>query len=276
MLDDTLKAQLQQYLALLRQPIRLIASLDDSETGTDMKSLLETIVGLSDKVSLDTSGDDARKPSFVVAREGQTQGVRFAGLPLGHEFTSLVLALLWTGGHPPKVEADVIDRAADFLEEQSDGVDALVRRAIKREHADGAPFVRYQVNVLVDRTATEPSEELENRELRSYLRDAVKLLPERHRLVIVGYFLGINPLQLLGGDLGGIGRRLARTLEADAAGRRPADDGPGGVGDRNDGVVERRLDVGVTHCDVLLVFTTRLTSRGLWCSHFLVPSRGRG
>jgi alkyl hydroperoxide reductase subunit F len=109
MLDDTLKAQLQQYLALLRQPIRLIASLDDSETGTEMKSLLETIVGLSDKVTLDTSGNDARKPSFVVAREGQTQGVHFAGLPLGHEFTSLVLALLWTGGHPPKVEQDVID-----------------------------------------------------------------------------------------------------------------------------------------------------------------------
>jgi len=109
MLDDTLKAQLQQYLALLRQPIRLIASLDDSETGTDMKSLLETIVSLSDKVTLDTSGHDSRKPSFVVARDGQTEGVRFAGLPLGHEFTSLVLALLWTGGHPPKVEQDVID-----------------------------------------------------------------------------------------------------------------------------------------------------------------------
>jgi alkyl hydroperoxide reductase subunit F len=109
MLDDTLKAQLQQYLGLLRQPIRLIASLDDSETGTDMKSLLETIVGLSDKVTLDTSGNDARKPSFVVARDGETEGVRFAGLPLGHEFTSLVLALLWTGGHPPKVEPEVID-----------------------------------------------------------------------------------------------------------------------------------------------------------------------
>jgi alkyl hydroperoxide reductase subunit F len=109
MLDDSLKAQLQQYLGLLRQPIRLIASLDDSETGTDMKSLLETIVSLSDKVTLDTSGNDARKPSFVVAREGEAEGVRFAGLPLGHEFTSLVLALLWTGGHPPKVEPEVID-----------------------------------------------------------------------------------------------------------------------------------------------------------------------
>ena len=109
MLDDALKAQLQQYLGMLRQPIRLIASLDDSETGKDMHELLNTIVGLSDKVTLDTSGTDARKPSFVVARENEAQGVRFAGLPLGHEFTSLVLALLWTGGHPPKVEQDVID-----------------------------------------------------------------------------------------------------------------------------------------------------------------------
>jgi len=109
MLDDALKTQLQQYLGMLRQPIRLIASLDDSETGKDMHELLKTIVSLSDKVSLDISGSDTRKPSFVVAREGESQGVRFAGLPLGHEFTSLVLALLWTGGHPPKVEADVID-----------------------------------------------------------------------------------------------------------------------------------------------------------------------
>jgi len=109
MLDDTLKSQLQTYLGMLRQPIRLIASLDESETGVEMRTLLETIVGLSDKVTLDTTGNDFRKPSFVVARDGEVTGVRFAGLPLGHEFTSLVLALLWTGGHPPKVEQDVID-----------------------------------------------------------------------------------------------------------------------------------------------------------------------
>jgi alkyl hydroperoxide reductase subunit F len=109
MLDDTLKSQLQTYLAMLRQPIRLIATLDNSETGTEMRSLLDTIVSLSDKVGLDTTGTDSRKPSFVVARDGETTGVRFAGLPLGHEFTSLVLALLWTGGHPPKVEQDVLE-----------------------------------------------------------------------------------------------------------------------------------------------------------------------
>jgi len=115
MLDATLKTQLQQFLGLLRQPIRLIAALDDSATAGEMRELLETISALSDKVTLDLGGHDVRKPSFLVARQGESTGVRFAGLPLGHEFTSLVLALLWTGGHPPKVDPAVIDsiRAID-------------------------------------------------------------------------------------------------------------------------------------------------------------------
>jgi NADH-dependent peroxiredoxin subunit F len=110
MLDDTLKTQLQTYLGMLRQPIRLIASLDNSDNAAKMRELLQEITALSDKVTLDESGDDARKPSFVIAKEGETHGVRFAAIPLGHEFTSLVLALLWTGGHPPKVEQDVLDQ----------------------------------------------------------------------------------------------------------------------------------------------------------------------
>ncbi|MGE4460769.1 MAG: alkyl hydroperoxide reductase subunit F [Stenotrophomonas sp.] len=110
MLDDTLKTQLQQYMGLLRQPLRLIASLDDSAASTDMRSLLADIVAAGNgKISLDTTGSDARRPSFVIAREGESHGVRFAGLPLGHEFESLVLTLLWTGGHPPKVAPEVID-----------------------------------------------------------------------------------------------------------------------------------------------------------------------
>jgi len=109
-LDDTLKTQLQQYMGLLRQPLRLIASLDDSAASTDMRGLLDDIVAAGNgKITLDTSGSDARRPSFVIAREGESHGVRFAGLPLGHEFESLVLALLWTGGHPPKVAQEVID-----------------------------------------------------------------------------------------------------------------------------------------------------------------------
>ena len=111
MLDDQLKSQLSAYLERVQQPFELVASLDDSETARDMRELLETIQSLrSDKITLRTDGNDARKPSFSLQRVGATNSLRFAGLPLGHEFTSLVLALLWTGGHPPKVEQDVIDQ----------------------------------------------------------------------------------------------------------------------------------------------------------------------
>jgi alkyl hydroperoxide reductase subunit F len=110
MLDAQMKTQLQAYLQNLRQPIRLIATLDASEKSAELRELLLEIAELSDKVSFDDSGNDARKPSFVIAKEGETRGVRFAAIPLGHEFTSLVLALLWTGGHPPKVEAEVLEQ----------------------------------------------------------------------------------------------------------------------------------------------------------------------
>ncbi|MFY3382537.1 alkyl hydroperoxide reductase subunit F [Paracidovorax sp. MALMAid1276] len=110
MLDEQLKTQLAAYLERVQQPFELVASLDDSETARDMRELLTTIQSLrSDKITLRTDGNDARKPSFSLQRVGSTNSLRFAGLPLGHEFTSLVLALLWTGGHPPKVEQDVID-----------------------------------------------------------------------------------------------------------------------------------------------------------------------
>jgi alkyl hydroperoxide reductase subunit F len=111
MLDDTLKTQLAAYLERVTLPIEMVASLGEDSNSVEMRELLETIQALrSDKISLRTDGTDARKPSFTLQRAGMATHLRFAGLPLGHEFTSLVLALLWTGGHPPKVEQDVIDQ----------------------------------------------------------------------------------------------------------------------------------------------------------------------
>jgi NADH-dependent peroxiredoxin subunit F len=110
MLDATLKTQLAAYLERVRRPIELVASLDDSQTAAQMLELLQAIQACRpDMITLRVDGTDARRPSFAVQRAGETGRLRFAGLPLGHEFTSLVLALLWTGGHPPKVEQDVID-----------------------------------------------------------------------------------------------------------------------------------------------------------------------
>ena len=107
MLDDTLKTQLATYLQMVQQPFTLVASLDDSDAARDMRALLQTIQSLrSDKISLREDGQDARRPSFALVSGAQQ--LRFAGLPLGHAFTSLVLALLWSGGHPPKVEPETI------------------------------------------------------------------------------------------------------------------------------------------------------------------------
>ena len=101
MLDDTLKAQLQAYLERVKIPFEIVASLDDSAAAQEMHGLLEDIIGLCDKITLRTDGTDARKPSFTLARIGEAPRIRFAAIPLGHEFTSLVLALLQVGGHPP-------------------------------------------------------------------------------------------------------------------------------------------------------------------------------
>ncbi|NCT85043.1 MAG: alkyl hydroperoxide reductase subunit F [Comamonadaceae bacterium] len=109
MLDAALKTQLQGYLDHVKLPFEIVASLDDSASSAEMRELLQEIAGMCDRITLRTDGSDARKPSFLLRRTGSEQSLRFAAIPLGHEFTSLVLALLWTGGHPPKVEAAQID-----------------------------------------------------------------------------------------------------------------------------------------------------------------------
>jgi alkyl hydroperoxide reductase subunit F len=107
MLDDNLKAQLKAYLDRVTRPVEIVASLDDRPASQEMRELLDEIGALNDKIAVRHDGDDARRPSFSISRVGADMGVRFAAIPMGHEFTSLVLALLQAGGHPPKLEADV-------------------------------------------------------------------------------------------------------------------------------------------------------------------------
>ncbi|MBT2142595.1 MULTISPECIES: alkyl hydroperoxide reductase subunit F [unclassified Rhodanobacter] len=114
MLDANLKTQLKAYLEKVTQPIEIVASLDDSAKSAELNELLEEIVSLSGQIALVRRDDDERKPSFAINRVGSDIGVRFAGIPLGHEFTSLVLALLQVGGHPSKTAADVIEQVQNL------------------------------------------------------------------------------------------------------------------------------------------------------------------
>ena len=110
MLDTAIKEQLQAYLGRLQRPIEIVATLDASARAQEMGELVKEIAELSDKISLRTDGSANLVPSFAIGRPGETARIEFAGIPMGHEFTSLVLALLQTGGHPPKVEPEVIEQ----------------------------------------------------------------------------------------------------------------------------------------------------------------------
>jgi alkyl hydroperoxide reductase subunit F len=110
MLDANLKAQLKSYLERVTQPIEIIASLDDGAKSQEMLALLKDVASLSNQITLLDNGDDARKPSFSINRPGADISLRFAGIPMGHEFTSLVLALLQVGGHPSKASVEVIEQ----------------------------------------------------------------------------------------------------------------------------------------------------------------------
>jgi alkyl hydroperoxide reductase subunit F len=109
-LDAALAAQLQAHLTKITEPVELRASLDDSPKSRELVALLDELAAMSDHLTVVRADDDDRRPSFAIARTGTDIAVRFAGVPLGHEFTSLVLALLQVGGHPSTADPEVIEQ----------------------------------------------------------------------------------------------------------------------------------------------------------------------
>lgn len=111
MLDANIAAQLKGYLENIKRPIELVAALDDSAKANEMRELLQEIAEMSPQINfVEDVHSDSRKPSFQIKQPDGQEKIRFAGIPMGHEFTSLVLALLHTGGHPTKLDAEVIDQ----------------------------------------------------------------------------------------------------------------------------------------------------------------------
>lgn len=145
MLDTTLKTQLAGYLQRITQPVDLIASLDGSEAAVQMQALLQDIAALDARLTLRLDGQAARRPSFRITRTGSDMGVEFAAVPLGHEFTSLVLALLQAGGHPPKVEAEVIEQIRALV---PDGGEPLVFETWMSLTCHNCPDVVQALNLM--------------------------------------------------------------------------------------------------------------------------------
>ncbi|WP_369969512.1 alkyl hydroperoxide reductase subunit F [Stenotrophomonas rhizophila] len=111
MLDANLQSQLKTYLERVTRPIQITAHVDDGAKSQEMLELLNTLVALSAQITLEVRRDSSeRTPSFALTTPGQDIHLAFAGLPMGHEFTSLVLALLQVGGHPSKATAELIEQ----------------------------------------------------------------------------------------------------------------------------------------------------------------------
>jgi len=109
LLDADIKAQLNQYLQLMEGDVLIKVSAGSDAASTDMLALMDELTGMSSRIKVEKA-DLSRTPSFSVNRPGEDTGVTFAGIPLGHEFTSLVLALLQVSGRAPKVDQEVIDQ----------------------------------------------------------------------------------------------------------------------------------------------------------------------
>ena len=107
-LDANIKAQLNQYLALLEGDIVLKISAGDDAVSLEMRNLVDEIASMSPRISVENAKLN-RTPSFEVNRPNGASGITFAGVPLGHEFTSLVLALLQVSGRKPKIDDALID-----------------------------------------------------------------------------------------------------------------------------------------------------------------------
>ncbi|SDX11645.1 alkyl hydroperoxide reductase subunit F [Paenibacillus sp. CF384] len=108
-LDPEIKAQLNQYLGLMEGDVHIQVCAGDDQVSKEMLELMDELVGMSSRIKVEKA-DLPRTPSFSVNRPGENTGIAFAGIPLGHEFTSLVLALLQVSGRAPKVEQEVIEQ----------------------------------------------------------------------------------------------------------------------------------------------------------------------
>lgn len=114
MLDTNIKTQLKAYFEKIVSPIILTASLDNSDSSAQMLELLNEVAEQSDKISVLTNGTSQRIPSFTVGKTDEVARITFAGLPMGHEMTSFILAILQASGYPPKVEQEIIDRIREI------------------------------------------------------------------------------------------------------------------------------------------------------------------
>lgn len=159
MLDSNLKNQVKDYLQLLEKEVVISISLDDSEESKSLKEFIDELLKLSDKLKLENKKLKFT-PSFSLSSE-DAEGITFAGIPLGHEFESFILAVLQVGGRAPKLDEETKNRIKSIEEDlnfetiislschncpevvQGLNIMSVLNPKIKHSMIDGAVFREY-------------------------------------------------------------------------------------------------------------------------------------
>lgn len=191
MLEETLKSQLRDVLGKIETPVTLRASLDNSDAASKMRQFLSECATLSENIALHEDGEWDRQPSFSVAAQDGTESIRFTAIPMGHELTSFVLAVLQVGGVPVKLPdatiAQIRDLEGDFqfttyislscqnCPEVVQAINAMcvLNSSFKHEIIDGALF---QEEVTRKNIMPVPQIELNGAPFASGRMDAMEIL----------------------------------------------------------------------------------------------------
>jgi alkyl hydroperoxide reductase subunit F len=112
MLDAAIKTQLQDVYASLESSLtlRVLSSTHDKQD--ELVSMLNDIASTSSKINVDVVSETSEYPRFFLDKDGTPTGIAFTGIPGGHEFTSLVLALLNADGKGKLPDEDTLKRVS--------------------------------------------------------------------------------------------------------------------------------------------------------------------
>ena len=106
-LDTNIISSLNNYLQMMEGDIVFKVSAGNDATSLEMLGILKQIASLTHRINVEEVKLE-RTPSFSVNKPNEETGIVFAGIPLGHEFTSLVLAILQVSGRKPKITDEQI------------------------------------------------------------------------------------------------------------------------------------------------------------------------
>lgn len=108
MLDEATKSQVKEYFNRLKNEVKILVYDGDHTNRKDMIEFLSDVQGLNENLKIEYSKEVSTGVDFDILSMGKPTGIKFSGIPMGHEFTSFILAVLQAGGNPIKLDESML------------------------------------------------------------------------------------------------------------------------------------------------------------------------